>query len=247
MNLKHYFTFALLAIFALSACSKSEIDPSDSFGYEYFPIDSGRITIYKVDTTFYDLFNNTVFTRSWEVKEQIILTDKDPEDNDRVRVARSIRTWGTDNDFSIPVINYATRSTTTLDYQDNNLRFIKLAFPVVNEQTWFGNVYVDETIEENQEFYADWNYTYQNVDEPFSVGSLSFDETVLVSQVADNPENLLTYRFAEERYAKNVGLIYRKLDNLELKTGDLAAYVGISWPERANDGYSTTWEIIGYE
>ncbi len=247
MKFNYLFIICFLSLIVFSACDEETIEVSDALGYEYFPMDEGHTIFYKVDTTFYDEFNDTVFTRSWEVKEEILLLDEDPEGNTRARILKSVRPYNSELEFSAPEINFATRSSNTLDIQDNNLRFIRLTFPILDGINWDGNVYINQLDDDYEDLYRDWNYTYSNVNDPVSIGSLNFNEAIHIAQVADDPANILSYRFAEEKYAKGIGLIYRKLDNLILKTGNTAAYEGIEWPERANNGYSTTWEIIDYQ
>jgi hypothetical protein len=112
----------------------------------------------------------------------------------------------------------------TVEFIENNFRYIKLHEPVQNNYSWKGNAYIDtkdvnigiSNINDwDYTYLDDWDYIYQNVYQPATVGALSFDSTVTVNERDDtfgDTTDLSGYserNFSLEQYAKGVGLIYR--------------------------------------
>ncbi len=100
---------------------------------------------------------------------------------------------------------------------DNNNRFIKLTEPVTEGQTWKGNSYIDARSDASTVPYLyNWDYTYQNVNMPYTVVTGTLDSTVTVLQqdntfpAGDFDPNYYQQRnYSVEVYAKGVGLIYK--------------------------------------
>lgn len=236
------FTIALV----FSACKKETVNLNLDYGYEYYPIDSGHTLIYRVDSTFYDEFFDTIYTHTWVVTETVLQLDEALDGNPRARIGRTQYWWETlpPTDL-VPEIFYVTKSDSELDYQDDNLRFMKMVFPVLNDREWDGNIYLNENDFNLHETYVDWQYKYTNVGQPYTVQGEEYAETLHLSYIEN--ESLISRTFAEERFAKGIGMIYRKVDQLELNTADLTPFIGIEWPQRANQGFYTEWQLIGWE
>jgi hypothetical protein len=75
-------------------------------------------------------------------------------------------------------------------------------------------------------------------------GTLSFDSTLTVLQYSNS--NQVTDTISLEKYAKNVGLIYKELTVLIDNNSNLLPD-SIPWPQRANDGYIYTMTAIAFK
>jgi len=120
-----------------------------------------------------------------------------------------------------------TPTVQTLEVLEDNLRFIKLAFPMDEGYSWAGNTYLPS--KPYQDFFdfsgilnqnpQRWNFTYQNVNKPFQIGNQVYDSTTTILQVDDstnlfNNTPIIDTSFASrtkwtETYARNIGLVYR--------------------------------------
>ncbi len=102
-----------------------------------------------------------------------------------------------------PRVWYANRTATTAEKVEENKRFIKLVFPSQNGKEWDGNSFnsLGEKI-----------YEIISSDESESVNSLSFDSVVTVKQFEQ--DDFIEYIYEMEKYARNVGLIYKVRDSL---------------------------------
>ena len=199
-------------------------------GYGYFPGEVGSWIIYDVDSTWWDDFTvpSTVRNYNYQIKEVIESTFLDAEGRETFRWERYKRDTVTDP-WVIKDVWMANKTATTVEMVEENERFIKLIFPVKLLKIWDGNS--TNTIEE-------WDYQYTEVDVPRTIGGLSFDSTLVVSQQDYNP--WIYYDFFEEYYAKNVGLIYKKGIHWEK---DDASF---SWDVDYKGGFEYTFTINSY-
>jgi len=99
---------------------------------------------------------------------------------------------------------YENLLDTKAEKVEENIRYIKLVFPVKEGKSWDGNAY--NTL-------GTWNYTYTDVDVPLIINNNTFDSTLTVLQL-DNPL-LISYEHSEEQYARGVGMIYKQYTFLD--------------------------------
>jgi hypothetical protein len=245
-KLTYLFAGILLFIFYYS-CKKDTTKTID-FKYGYFPIDTGHYVIYNVDSITYNSFYNPVRidTVQFQIKEviQTIFPDNTGYPTCRIegyRRSNSNAQWGAQPYY----VWTSDRYTTTAQKTENNLRFIKLIFPPTLNTSWAGNSYIDCV--DTSAFLAGWTYTYQNIDVPLNIttssGTLSFDSSLTIIQVADS--NLISKLYSVEKYAKNAGLVYKQLVNLAVND-TIIPNPSIPWPQRASDGYIYTMTAVSY-
>lgn len=122
------FIWLLLAALFVASCSSETEEPDIDFGYEYFPVTIGLTNTYQVDSTVYNLFADTVFTRSWEVQETIVSEDVDGEDRPRYRIEQRRRQDNSAWSGLTPTIWYAVRTDQVAERLEDNLRFLKIVF-----------------------------------------------------------------------------------------------------------------------
>lgn len=181
------------------SCKEKTTEPED-FYYDYFPVEVGTWVTYNVEDTRYDV---QTITETYQLKE---LIESETTDNQGRPSLRIVRYWRQTDDepWEVKDVWLSTRTKSTAEKVEENIRYVKLVFPVRDYQTWDGNIYNNE---------PEWEYYYDSINEPRAINNLTFGETVKVVQ-AENL-NLIQEQDAYEIYAKNVGLVYRKLINLE--------------------------------
>ena len=123
---------------------------------------------------------------------------------------------------------------------EENFRFQKLKLPVKEGFNWKGNTYISLYSNDpgwDYRYLDDWDYTYENVDQPFVVtGNQVIDSTVTVNQrdeLIGIPTDVNSYserNFSIEVYGRNIGLIYKDFLHWEYQP-----------PNAGNPGYR-----IGY-
>lgn len=234
-------------LFSLSSCN-SDPQPEIDLGTNYYPLEVGKYRIYKVDSIILDNVNNNIVkdTNSFYLKEELTDTLRDNQGNlvytlERFEKENLADEWRVKDVYAVGIIDYQLHTV------EENLRFIKLTFPVgVNVTPWNGNTFIDEftTIDvagESIEIFKGWLYEYSEVDQFMQIGTESFDSTLTVIQA--NEDNLIEYRYSVESYARGVGLIKKEMAILNTQCltcgGDL-------WVEKAEEGFTLNQEIIEY-
>ncbi|WP_345245602.1 hypothetical protein [Nibrella saemangeumensis] len=214
----------LLACFSCRPVSPDQPDP----GYLFFPLETGRYTIYNVTDSVYTLTSPKVW-RTYQIKEvtgpvYTDVTGQKAYQLQRYRRLNEQQPWQPDSVWTARLVNgEAIRNENGKDY-------VKLVFPIGNRVRWDGNK---------------WNamgedtYEMRNTSRPFRVLDKLFDETVTVVQ--QNDSTLVSQDKRIEVYAKEVGLIYREKAILQLcQSGPCVGKAEI------NSGIRQTYRILTY-
>lgn len=203
--MKKTILFVLMIAFFIS-CSRDSSTPinGDPAGYGYFPIDTGHWVIYDYDSIATSA--NGVDTFHYQLQEHITATFLDNTGQTTERIERYVKLSDT-SQWTICDVWTANLHANDAERVEDNVRYIKLAFPVQLNATWNGNAF---------NFYPEWDYTYTDIDQPTTIGALSFDSTLTVFQ---HQENYLTDTiYAVEQYAKGVGMIYKEYKRDSINT-----------------------------
>ena len=257
MNVKirlHWFSTSLLLL--LLGCTKETAEEIViDYGYDYFPLEVGDIRIYQVDSIIYDpiALGTKVDSSTAYFREVVADTLIDLTGNVIYRIERYYRQDLAD-DWIIDKVFVVGNNQDRLVWQEDNLRFVKLVFPVKENQQWNGHLFLDESLivtvaGEGLEMFKGWSYTTEQLEAMTTIGNQSFDDVVTISHA--NNENLIEYRFAQEKYARGVGLIYRELhiQDTQCRTCcnmDFAACESLPWAEKAEKGFTVVQRLIDY-
>lgn len=229
----------------ISSCKKDGVTEPD-LGYNYFPNQVGKYVTYDVDS-FYYRNSTTIDTFKFQLKEKIQSIYSDNQNRPTIRLERYVKYYN-------PAIPYSAmpwilrnvwaenRTATTAEKVEENTRFIKLNFPVKKSKTWNGNV---------QNTNGAMDYTYSFVDASRTIVGNTFDSTLQVEQ--QNYLDLITQKYYIEQYAKNVGLVYKKVidiqsqpDPLWTDPAVLSAFYAIPILQRVTSGNQYTWIVNSF-
>lgn len=209
----------LLAIsFLLIKCNKKEVLSSPALS-DYYPMKLGKYIVYRADSTVTTQFGVALAVRSYLFKDSVADEITDNLGRKAYRIYRKI----TDTNGVAPYQSLATIMTVPvgtdwIEYIEDNLRYMKLRWPIREDMEWKGNSFIDVTsLNSSYQYLADWNYTYQNIARPYTVNGKTFDTTITVAQrdetIPEGPLDPAVYKqrnYSIEVYAKNVGLIYKE-------------------------------------
>ncbi len=227
---KRFAGFAFI-ILLLVSCKKENTSFTTTSVNAYFPLGVGKLIIYDLDSTVFTNFNQTETVRHYQAQYKVQDSTTDNLGREGYTIYRYLRSdstqnWTMDNVFTVfPTDNL-------VECIQDNLRFIKLAAPVDNGFSWKGNSYLAfdpyrSYVFANPAFMEDWEYTYEDVNKPLTVGTETFDSTVTVLEVADSTGDpkVPGTEYAEktysiEKYAKGVGLIYKDFIHWEYQAID---------------------------
>jgi hypothetical protein len=214
----------------ISSCKKT-LRPPGSPATDYFiRLQVGKYITYRMDSlNFYYYGQNDTIT-SYLAKDSV---EKQTVDNTGATVWLVTRYLSDTTGSSwVPSMTYVVSpSLSAIDVTENNLRFVKLAFPMYLGFSWTGNSFLPYAPYQDFFTYSDynnlslsgWNYIYQQVNQPFTVANgTRFDSASTVVQIADSsnvpitlPTVFATITYWSETFAKNVGMIYRRTEMWE--------------------------------
>ncbi len=210
------------ALIVLGTSCKREVIPADDveLGKDYFPISTGHSVEYAVDSIIYNDFTKTIDSISYELKDVIGESFIDNEGRTSWIVNRFRRSDSTEV-WAELVSYYVTPTSFNLEVIEDNLRFIKLVFPVKPNTNWKGNAYISSNFNPELQWLNNkfWIYRYANLSEPYQTPYSVFPNCVSINQVdittgdPSNPDEYSDRTYGKEIYAKNVGLVYKELTN----------------------------------
>jgi hypothetical protein len=122
----------------------------------------------------------------------------------------------------------------SIEFVENNLRYIKLKLPITEGFTWNGNSYIDSySLNSDLKYLADWEYTYDSINVALNLRNVNIDSTIKVAQIDEflgqdpsDPNTLYAEKnYSVEKYAKGIGLVFKEFVHWEYQGVD-ASYIG---------------------
>ena len=235
--MRKYFLIFIICGLAFAACKKQ----NDTFSLvtvaDYFPLKAGKYITYNLDSSIYINFGTKDTVIKYQVQDRVESQITDNQGRDAFRILRFIRQnatqpWTANNTFM------AIPSNNSIEYIENNHRFLKLVAPLKEGYSWKGNSFIDTySIYSDVKYLDDWSYVYDSVNFPITLGTIRIDSTVKVKQrdefLGQDP-HLAGTQYAEknysvEKFAKGIGMVYKEFLHWEYQGGQPgrpAYYVG---------------------
>ena len=232
--------FILLLPLLLFACGKSELDEHQTdMGYDYFPVKVGQYRTYSVDSIVFG--QNSMDTLSSQIKETIVEELGEGSDK-KYRVLREWRRQDTD-DWHTNTVWWIIKEDNRVIQTEENLKFIKLTFPLKLGTSWDGNAFFDDrtivmVANENVAFFKEWEYQVQGKGIRL-VDGVTYD--MFMVQEA-NFETSIEIRKSEAVYAKGIGLVERTQQILDTQCITCTG----SWAEKAEKGVILSQVLIDH-
>jgi hypothetical protein len=221
-----------IVMVVLFSCKRDKETLSVDLGYEYFPSKKGNYVIYQVDSLFYNDFTSTIDTFHFQIKEIIADNFLDLSKQSTQRIERFYRKE-TNDVWVIKDVWFSNRTSNTAEKVEENIRFVKIVFPLKKGNEWNGNRFNS---------LGEQNYTLKQLNESFQLGNLNFDSIININQIADS--NLIEKKIAFEIYAKHIGLVYKK--DLNITDKDTVINYNLPLEKRANSGFDLTYKAITF-
>jgi len=205
-----------IVFLALNSCKDKKESPYvvDELSTDYFPLAVNKYITYDVDSL---VFNDSTCEEAHQkllIRHTIVDSFRDKYNRRSFRV--ETRSRAESGDWKPGAVNYLTPLPDGLEYVENNLRFVKLVFPVEDGRTWQGNA-LNPATDNDLLFLAGWNYRYTNLGVPFTQNDKYYDTTFTVMQVdstvgdpSKDPESFAMRLYGKEIYARKVGLVYKE-------------------------------------
>lgn len=207
----------LMGVLCFSSCKKESVDLSGiEQGNNYLPFEIGKYIIYNVDSTIWNDFLGAEIHHSSQMRYDVV--DTFTSGGALSYVINVLYRPTTLSAWEPNDVVYATVTQDRVVFTQQNLKFIKMVFPTEEGKAWNGNAMIPLNNGINAEFDNNkWLYTYADVDEQFNTGNILFEHTITVNGIDDelndpeeNPTAYAYKNYAQEKYAYNVGLIYKE-------------------------------------
>ncbi len=253
MKLRLSLVIAISLVVVITSCKKtvnftSTSSYSGSLTDFWTTLQIGKYVTYRLDSLNFYFYGQLDTITSYLAKDSVEDSIIDGAGNKAWLVTRYMSdttgaTWYPGETYTV------TPSTQKIEMNENNLRTIKLAFPIDDGFSWPGNTYLPYAPYQDFFVFSDdshlslgnWNFTYQNVDKPYIAGNLSFDSTITVMQANDSinvpildPTSFASRTYWAETYAKHVGLVYRHTELWEYQPPT---------PDGSQAGYKIGFEV----
>jgi hypothetical protein len=218
MKIKGFILLIALLAFAYS-CKKSEQE-TINMGYNYFPLETNNYSVYQVDSIVWDDYNSTIDTFNYQVKLLIDSQYYDNENRLSYRWKKFTKTdttqWAFNTNYSLTITNERLESV------QENMRYIKLIFPVIAGSNWdYNSLNIDDAADSQ----------YSDVDYESTILGIKNDSCLTVTY--NEEVDLIQEVIYEEKYARNVGLFYSRHTNKRKLTTGL-------------QGYSVVYQLLEY-
>lgn len=182
----------------LQACKKDNAIEESVLQRDYFPVNVGHELIYDVEYITKSGFSGIWDSSLYQIKEVITETYLDNEGRETQRIERFIKN-DTSTTWTIYKVWASNRLNETGERVEDNIRYIKLNFFLSLNKGWDGN---------SKNTLGLRTYQYTSMNEPLTLGSLTFDSTLTVLQFEDS--TLINANYYVEKYASKIGMIYRE-------------------------------------
>lgn len=233
----------------ITGCKKKVSYPANPLTNYFIDLQVGKYVTYRMDSLNFYFYGQLDTVTSYLAKDSV---EKQTVDNTGATVWLVTRYLSdtTGSSWS-PSLTYTVSATSpAIAVTENNLRFVKLAFPMDQGFSWTGNTYLPYAPYQDYFQYSDynnlnlsaWNYVYTQVNQPFTVANgTSYDSAATILQVADSTNVPITDANAfasstywSETYAKHIGLIYRHTEMWEYQPPT---------PDGSQAGYKIGFEL----
>lgn len=246
------FTLILLAfLVALSTVSCEKESEKEDFKLDlmldYAGLSIDQRKVFQVDSVLFKLGVGGLEKDSFSYIFTEIIRDtfRTPDRTLHYAIDRTIQSLE-GNDLSTPVSYSMSILNNTLRHNEDNKSIITLVFPPVLNSRWNGltlfdaSDYTIEILNEPVRKYKDWtDFRIIETNGSYEVMGTSYDQVVTVLQV--DTENAIERRYAVEKYAPIIGLVFR--EEIILDTQNIS---NDPWEEKAERGYITRQYLVGF-
>lgn len=224
--MKLFVNYLLIGII-LVCCTDERYSPPDD-GADFYPLQVGNFHIYRVAERNFSQGSET--QREYQLKTEVV--DSFPSSESEFTFVINRFTRSEDSDPWHILDTWSVRKTRNrLIMTEGNLQVVTFRFPPKKGLSWDGNEFNSLPADE---------FEISDLQSSFQQQGMTFGETASVTQ-ENNDDRIVFYDLREERYASGVGLIYRKIHQLEYCTLDPCL-----GQQQVESGIEYVQELIAY-
>lgn len=206
----------------MTGCADKKIELTSPALSVYYPLNVGKFIVYKVDSSVLTQFGRDTIVRRYQAKDVVDAKIIDATGRESFRIIRSMsNSTGTAPFVATHTFQASAQGTDWMEYVENNLRYMRLRFPIFDGFEWKGNSFIDaSSINSQVRYLFDWTYRYENVGLPFTIEGKTYNNTITVLQRNEivpegpfNPQFFKQYDYSIEVFAEGIGLVYKNFDH----------------------------------
>lgn len=216
------YLIVILSVVFLSSCKKEETQID--LHYNYFGLEQGAYVIYDAREISH-LSNNTSDTVNYQLKTVIGDTVHDNAGRVGYKYMRYKRGVPSD-DWGLSDVWFIILTDNRGELVEENERIVKLVFAPTSSKTWNGNAFNTNEATE---------YSYEDIHIPMNLNGIQLDSTLKVVQ--EDVFNLIQWRKKHEVYAKNIGMVKKHYQHLDISNFDIT---------NISTGKELFLEMVGY-
>ncbi|MDQ3140723.1 MAG: hypothetical protein M3Q56_00585 [Bacteroidota bacterium] len=240
-----YFLISFSLIYLFSCEKKNDPIDTPELGHDYYPLEMGKFWIYQVDSIVFDTTSVvTIDTTQSYMKEEVVDTSRDLSGNKLFHIdvyfrKDSLDSWQLNTNYFVRI------EQTRLVKTENGYAFIRLIFPLKDNESWDGNAYINENATiiikgEVIKAFINWRYYYSELNTADTIKNQIYKDVCTVLEADD--ENLIEKRYSTASYAKGVGQIYRLQKILDTQNTNTA----LPFEKRAQKGMILTQRLLQF-
>lgn len=210
------------AVFFLESCNEKQ-DITLVPITDFIVLQKGKYITYRVDSLVFTQFGRQEERHSYQVKHIIDSSFTDSEGRITFRIFKYLSDslgsspWRANGTYTITPLNNQT------EWNEDNLRQIKLHNPVRKGFTWKGNLYLTNNPLDppynfsNDDDIENWEYTYKDNPADFQYKNRLYKDVITVEQIDTRfnvpitiPTAYAFRNYAVDRFAKGIGLVQRE-------------------------------------
>ncbi len=225
MRKARYYPALILAILLIgTGCKKTINAPRPAVASYFISLQVGKEITYRLDSLTFYYYGQLDTITSYLAMDTVEEATTDNQGRPSWLITRYITDTAKIYPWTASETYMVTPTSSDVEMVENNLRFVKLAYPVSTNFTWGGNDYLPYN--PYQDFFtfsydshinlAAWTYDYEQVNNPFAVLGQVYDSTATVLLDSNylnvpilDPSIPASVAYWTETYAKNIGLVYR--------------------------------------
>ncbi len=217
-----------------SACQETDLEPIPVvYNYSYFPMDSGAWREFEVTTIVIDKPSNVFDTSRYYLLERWAGWTLGASYDSVMKLERFTKiapnqSWNILSVWQSSILNQEAIQV------EENIRYVKLNFPVQLNKEWNGNRY------NRLDTLNKYNYKIKTIDTPYSMNNLLFDSVLTVVQ--KEKSSAIDKIYFEEKFAVGIGLIEKVQTDVYSKDVDQTVPI----EERITKGMIYHQKLIGY-
>jgi hypothetical protein len=219
--------WALVGILIILSCEKDPPPEPIDFAYDLYPIATGDLGVFEVDSLVYNDFTGEVDSFRYQMREQILDSFTDLEGRLSYKLERSFRP-NDSSEWTIRDVWSLTKTAERLESREENIAYIKLVFPMDPSKEWNGNALNALGEEEFEVMSFD------------SLGNVLGTDEKLCRVQHFQRENLIERQSRSETYARGIGPVEYRSEYIFTKTD------GINPQNDVDSGFTRFSRILDY-